>query len=352
MTATPSRGLRILIPGREGQVGWELTRCMASLGEVTATSRAELDLASDSSIRNAVRDARPNLIVNAAAYTAVDKAESEPELAQRINADAVETLAAEAKAVGAAMIHYSTDYVFDGAKATAYVEEDTPNPLSVYGETKLAGEQALASAGIPYLVLRTSWVYGARGKNFLRTILKLATEKPELRIVDDQRGAPTWSRDIAAATRDIAKRWLTGSGAEGLIARSGTYHLTAAGDTTWCGFAAEALLMYEDRSGTRGQRKAGPSTPFAAANFGRDDKSIVDMEPTKNSNFARLVPIPSSEYPTPAARPKNSRLDCSKLAQSFQCKLPDWKMSLAAVIREIEGDEAPSGEAIQSKVSI
>jgi len=322
MSPMPSDGLRILITGREGQVGWELTRSMASLGDVTATSRAELDLASDASIRNAVRDVRPNLIVNAAAYTAVDKAESEPELAQRINADAVETLAAEAKAVGAAMIHYSTDYVFDGTKTTPYVEEDRPNPVSVYGRTKLAGEQALASSGIPYLVLRTSWVYGARGKNFLRTILKLAAEKPELRIVDDQTGSPTWSRDIAEATRDIALRWLMGSGAKAQTERSGMYHMTATGDTTWYGFASEALRIYAQRSTT----------------------------PPKS--FARLIPIPSTDYPTPAARPKNSRLDCSKLALSLQCRLHDWKISLAEVLHEIERGEMASSEAIRSKVSI
>jgi dTDP-4-dehydrorhamnose reductase len=305
MIRDSSDGLRILILGRDGQVGWELARSMASLGQVTATSRAELDLTSDASIRAAVRGMRPHLIVNAAAYTAVDKAESEPELARRINSDAVATLAAEAKEIGAAVIHYSTDYVFDGAKATPYVEEDVPNPLGVYGRTKLEGEQALAGSGIPYLVLRTSWVYGARGKNFLLTILKLAAERPELRIVADQTGAPTWSRDIAAATAAVAERWI-GSG--DCSQRSGVYHLSAAGETTWYGFASEALQL-------------GALTA-----------------PSKT--FPQLVPISSMEYPTAAARPRNSRLDCSKLALGFNYRLPDWKTSLAEVLNHLNSPKA------------
>jgi len=300
MSAAP---LRILITGREGQVGWELARSLASLGAVTAVTRAELDLASDDSIRAAVRAARPNLIVNAAAYTAVDKAESEPELALRINADAVATLAAEAKAVGAAIIHYSTDYVFDGTKAAPYVEDDAPNPLGMYGRTKLAGEQALASAGVPYLVLRTSWVYGARGKNFLLTILRLAAEKPELRIVADQIGAPTWSRAIAAATEAIAQRWV-----EEAAERSGVYHMTAAGEASWHGFATEALRLADQKS-------------------------------------TKLIPIPTTEYPTPAARPRNSRLDCGKLENAFGVRLPEWKISLAAVTREMAAPGSPSSSA-------
>jgi dTDP-4-dehydrorhamnose reductase len=299
MSGASSGDLRILITGRDGQVGWELTRTLASLGDVTATSRAELDLTSDASIRTVIRSVRPQLIVNAAAYTAVDKAESEPEMARRINTDAVATLAAEAKTLGAVVIHYSTDYVFDGAKTTPYVEEDAPNPLGVYGRTKLGGEQALADAGVPHLMLRTSWVYGARGKNFLLTILKLAAEKPELRIVADQTGAPTWSHDIAAATATIAKRWMDGDAAK----QSGIYHLTASGEATWHGFAAEAVRL----QGLATQSKA----------------------------LARLVPISTSEYPTPAARPKNSRLDCGKLENDFSVRLPDWKISLAGVLRHL-----------------
>ena len=299
MTAASSDQLRILLTGRDGQVGRELATTLAALGKVTATNRAELDLASDASIRAMVRALRPHLIVNAAAYTAVDKAESEPELARRINAVAVATLAAEAKAVGAAMVHYSTDYVFDGTKPASYVEEDPTHPLSVYGQTKLAGEQALAAAGIPYLVLRTSWVYGARGKNFLLTILKLAADKPELRIVADQTGAPTWSRDIAVATASIVKQWLPD------FSTSGVYHLTAAGKTSWHGFAAEAIRM-------RTEMRAG------------------------QENFARLTAISTAEYPTPAVRPRNSQLACEKLKLVFDCRLPDWKASLEAVMLQLD----------------
>lgn len=300
MTGTHAGTLRILLTGRDGQVGRELVACLQSFGQVTATGRSELDLASDASIRAAVRAVQPHLIVNAAAYTAVDKAESEPDLAHRINVAAVSILAVEAKAVGAAMVHYSTDYVFEGTKIGPYVEEDSTGPLNVYGRTKLAGERALADAGIPYLVLRTSWVYGSRGKNFLLTILKLAGERPELRIVADQMGAPTWSRDIAQATACIAKQWLPNG------AGSGVYHLTAAGKTSWHGFAAQALDL------------------------------LTQIQPAGREKFARLVAIRSAEYPTAAARPQNSTLDCGKLARVFSCRLPEWMAPLATVLEEYE----------------
>lgn len=300
MTLAQSGKLRILVTGRDGQVGGELVRSMGSLGELKATNRAELDLASDQSIAAVVRTFKPDLIVNAAAYTAVDKAESEPELARRINQDAVATLAAEAKSVGAAVIHYSTDYVFDGAKTSPYTEDDVTHPLSVYGETKLAGERVLAAAGVPYLVLRTSWVYGATGKNFLLTILRLAQQKPELRIVADQTGAPTWSRDIAEATAAITAKWLPGR------ANSGVYHLTACGSTTWHGFASQAIRL------------------------------LSEAHPDQREKLARLIPISTAEYPTAAVRPKNSQLDCSKLAAAFHCRLPKWGDSLAKVMEEYE----------------
>ena len=298
-----SGGLRILLTGRDGQVGRELSRSLAKLGEVTATGREELDLTSDYAIGEVVHEVRPQLIVNAAAYTAVDKAESEPDFAHRINAEAVETLATAAKSVGAAVIHYSTDYVFDGSKETPYVETDRPYPLSVYGKSKLDGEKALAAAGVPYVILRTSWVYGAEGKNFLLNILRLAMERSELRVVNDQIGAPTWSRDIAKATAWIAGKWQNEKFA---TAKSGVYHMTAAGKTSWFGFAEEAVRL-------RSLSAAGQGT-----------------------KFARLVPIPSSDYPTPAERPKNSVLNCAKLAREFGCGLPEWKTSVAAVMRALK----------------
>ena len=291
---------RILLTGRDGQVGGELQQSLAHLGDVIAVNRSQMDLSSADSIRTCIRSAQPNIIVNAAAYTAVDKAESEPELAQHINGEALSIMAEEARTLGAAILHYSTDYVFDGTKAAPYLEDDATNPLGAYGKTKLAGEQALSNAGIPYIVLRTSWVYGSRGKNFLRTILKLAEEKPELRIVADQIGAPTWSRDIATATAKILDQW----GNDSTPRYSGIYHLTGAGETSWYGFAAEAL------------RQSALTHP--------------------GKTWARLTPIPTSEYPTPAARPKNSRLNCSKLAQTFGIQLPDWRDSLAAVLQELK----------------
>lgn len=309
----PSRQrLRILVTGRDGQVGWELARSLAALGEVTATGRAELDLCSDESIRAAIRAVKPQLIVNAAAYTAVDRAESEPELARRINVEAVAVLAAEAKRANAAVIHYSTEYVFDGSKPEPYMETDATNPLNVYGETKLAGERTLAESGVPSMVLRTSWVYGTRGKNFLRTILKLAAEKPELRIVDDQIGAPTWSRNIAQATAAIAKQWMDEGPHEG----TGIFHLTASGAATWYGFAVELLRLCESL-------------------------------PNANAKRAHLVSISTAEYPTPAARPKNSRLDCGKLAREFHYRLPDWRDSAAAVMAEIAAGKMRAGETMR-----
>lgn len=301
-SATTTSPLRILITGRDGQVGQELAHALAALGTVTATSRAELDLTSDEAIRKTVRRVRPGLIVNAAAYTAVDKAEAEPELAHRINADAVATLAAEANELGAAVIHYSTDYVFDGANDHLYVEQDAPGPLGVYGRTKLAGEQALTASGVPHLTLRTSWVYGARGKNFLLTILRLAAEKPELRIVADQRGAPTWSHDIASATAELVRRWMLESNPQQRRETSGIYHLTASGETTWFGFAESALQL-------------------------RSAQAIA-------AHAVRITPISTAEYPAPAARPANSRLNCGKLARTFGVQLPSWDASLAQVMEQ------------------
>jgi dTDP-4-dehydrorhamnose reductase len=274
--------LRILLTGRNGQVGWELQKALAPLGELNALGRAELDLRDAGRIRDAVRASNPDVIVNAAAYTAVDKAESEREAAFAVNAIAPGVLAEEAKRNGALLVHYSTDYVFDGTKPAPYVEEDEPNPLNVYGASKRAGERAIADSGCRHLILRTSWVYGPRGSNFYLTMLRLARERPELRVVDDQMGAPTSSVEIARATLHMLQ-----PGAHGL------YHLSAAGSTTWCGFA-RAILAH-----------AGIATP--------------------------VVGIRTEDYPTPAKRPRNSRLDCSRLSADFGLALAPWEKQLAEV---------------------
>jgi dTDP-4-dehydrorhamnose reductase len=276
--------LKILLLGRNGQVGWELERALAPLGELTALGRANLDLADVPPLVARVRALQPEVIVNAAAYTAVDKAESERETAFAVNATAPRVLAEEAKRIGALLVHYSTDYVFDGAKASPYVEEDPTNPLNVYGASKLAGERAITASGCRHLIFRTSWVYGPRGANFMLTMLRLARERPELRVVDDQVGAPTSSSAIARATAAALERALRSPGLAGL------YHLAASGETTWCGFARAILAQ------------AGLAAP--------------------------VVPIRSEEYPTPARRPRNSRLDCSRLRATFGVTLAPWQEGL------------------------
>ncbi|MGE5466879.1 MAG: dTDP-4-dehydrorhamnose reductase [Ignavibacteria bacterium] len=273
---------RILLTARNGQVGWELERTLAPLGEVVAVDRAALDLSNADRVRAVVRDTRPDVIVNAAAYTAVDKAESEPELAMAINGTAPGVFAEEAKRSGALLVHYSTDYVFDGTKQGVYTEADATNPVNTYGRTKLAGEQAIQAVGGRHLILRTTWVYGQRGNNFFRTMLRLANDRPELRVVMDQIGAPTWSRMIAEGTAALLAR---GEPAEGL------FHMTADGETSWHGFAVAIL------------RAAGLTT--------------------------RVTPITTAEYPTPAARPANSRLDCSLLRSACGIALPDWALQLS-----------------------
>lgn len=279
--------MKILLTGVRGQVGWELQRSLAPLGEIAAADRCVLDLADTASIRARVAAIAPDLIVNPAAYTAVDKAEAEPDAAYAINAAAV----AELAACGVPMVHFSTDYVFDGRKAGGYTEADAPSPLGVYGASKLAGETALAQAGIPHLILRTSWVYGLRGRNFLLTMQKLARERETLSVVDDQFGAPTWSRLIAEATALTVARWLDRAD---LMPDSGVYHLSCASRTSWHGFAAAILA------------------PLAAT----------------EDRIAQLLAIPTSGYPTPAARPANSQLDCGKLEQHFGVRLPDWHHAL------------------------
>ena len=290
--------MKILILGANGQVGWELQRSLAPLGEVEALGHAVLDLTNPDAIRQALRHIAPDVIVNAAAYTAVDRAEQEPELAQAVNGIAPGVLAEEAKHLNAALVHYSTDYIFDGAKGSPYAEIDAPNPMSVYGKTKLAGERAVAAVGCAHLVLRTSWVYAARGKNFLLTIQRLARERDELRVVDDQFGAPTWSRMIAASTSAILSQCLhKGSVASVLRDKGGLYHLTAAGQTSWFGFASE-IVKFADKA-------------------------------------PRMTPITTAEYPLPAPRPAYSVMSNAKLERVFGLRLPDWRDSLALCASEL-----------------
>ena len=246
---------KILLTGKNGQVGGELARLLPEIGDVIAVDRQQLDLAHPDQIRRTIRDIRPQLIVNAAAYTPVDQAEEEESVARAINTDAPGVMAEEAKKIGAALVHYSTDYVFDGAKDTPYEETDPTNPLNAYGRTKLDGEHAIRQAAVPHLILRTQWVYGIRGKNFLLTILRLAAEREELRIVSDQFGAPTWSREIARATVNVLSQLLRpNAGAQPFERVSGVYNMTAAGQTNWHQFAVAIL---EDAVGRRRIRGCG-----------------------------------------------------------------------------------------------
>jgi dTDP-4-dehydrorhamnose reductase len=280
--------MKILLTGASGQVGYELERSLQGLGDVVALDRARMDLANLDQVRDVIRALRPGLIVNPAAYTAVDRAESEPELAFRVNAEAPAVMAQEARALGAAMVQYSTDYVFDGSKAGAYVETDPTGPLSVYGKSKLAGEQAVAAAGIDHLILRTSWVYGMRGSNFLLTMLRLTKERDALKVVSDQIGAPTWSRTIADTTALVLAQARAG-GAGWWDRHGGLYHLTSQGQTSWHGFT-EAIA--------------------AAA-----------------GNTCALEPIASDAWPAAAPRPRNSVLDTTRLRESFG-NIPDWQTAL------------------------
>ena len=277
---------KILIIGRRGLVGWELRRTLAPLGAIVAVDHPDIDLSNPESLRPLVREVAPDLVVNAAAYTAVDKAEDEAGLVRRINADAPRILAEEAARLGARMVHYSTDYVYDGRKDGRWTESDATNPLSVYGATKLEGDLAIAATGVQHLIFRLQWVWGARGGNFVRTMLKLARERKELKIIDDQVGAPTWSRHIAETTAAAVARWQD---------QSGVYHLAASGETSWHGFA-QAIFAEDPRR----------------------EEQILE----------RVEPIPTSAYPTKAERPLNSRLDQSKLLTDFGLRLPDWRSAL------------------------
>jgi dTDP-4-dehydrorhamnose reductase len=286
---------RTLLIGKIGQVGWELRRTLAPMGRATCVDFPDIDLTRGDSIRQWVQEARPNIIINAAAYTAVDKAESEPDKAMKINGVAPGILAEEAKKVGALLVHYSTDYVFDGAKGEPYVETDPANPLGVYGRSKLAGDEAVRAVGGAHLIFRLCWVYGARGQNFMLTMMRLAREREKLRVVSDQVGCPTWSRMIAEATALALRQAVA---AHDLGAFTGTYHLASSGVTSWQGFA----------------------------------QAIANLMPAQGKKCLAVEAISTAEYPTPAKRPVYSVLGCEKLKRTFGLQLPHWEESLKQVL--------------------
>ena len=292
---------RIVLLGADGQLGWELRRALLPLGEVLAYGRAQADLGQPDALRALLQRAQPRVIVNAGAYTAVDRAESEPALAQRINADAPAALAQWAAAHDAWLVHYSTDYVFDGRRELPYDEGCAPNPASAYGRSKLAGEQAIAAAGCRHLLLRTSWVYAARGDNFAKTMLRLAREREQLRVVADQFGAPTAAELVADVTALALQRLL--HDAAFAAGAAGLYHLSAAGSTSWHGYASYVLEQ---------ARALGQALRCRA-----------------------LLPIATADYPLPAPRPANSRLDCSLLQQRFGLQLPDWRIQVQRLLAEL-----------------
>lgn len=294
--------MKILLLGKDGQVGWELQRSLAPLGELLAFGHSEADLEDLDGLHRLVGHHRPNAIVNAAAYTAVDKAESEPDRARAINALAAGVLARLAEASGAWLIHYSTDYVFDGSKPVPYLEEDTTGPLSVYGSTKLEGEQLIRQSAARHLIFRTSWVYGAHGGNFAKTMLRLAQEKDVLPVVADQHGAPTGAALIADITALVLHYIGRLPDADRL---AGTYHLAAGGTASWCEYAKYVLEL---------ARAAG-----AKLKAGPDD----------------IKPISTDAYPVAARRPKNSRLDTTKLAGAFDLRLPDWQYHVQRLVEEL-----------------
>ncbi len=311
----------ILLTGKNGQVGAELLRLLPQLAEVLALDRDQLDLSNPTGIRRIIREVRPRLIVNAAAYTAVDQAETDETTARAVNAEAPGIMAEEAKKIGAALVHYSTDYVFDGAKKLPYDEADSANPINAYGKTKFAGEQAIRGSDVPHLIFRTSWVYATRGRNFLLTVLRLATEREELRIVSDQVGAPTCASEIAAATAKILTRMLRrNDGDIAFFAVSGTYHMTAAGQTTWCDFA-NAILQ---EAGAVSRRLPW----LGAATHGRE---LIAR---------RVLPVTSEEFRSPTRRPVYSVLSNSRLTQTFGVALADWRNQLQ---RCFVSEAIPSG---------
>jgi len=302
--------MKILITGSKGQLSQELQLALAGEGKVLALGHKVLDLAVPTQIRQQIRLLRPDLIINAAAYTAVDPAQDDRDQAFAVNAIGPGVLAEEAVALGVPLIHYSTDYVFDGRKTEPYQEEDLPAPLSVYGASKLAGEQAIQAVGGEHLILRTSWVYSLHGRNFLLTMQRLLQERDSLSVVEDEVGAPTWAGTIAAVTAEMVRKWRNGAGGP-----NGLYHLTATGETSWYGFAC----------------------------------SIAEHLERQGLLRARLEPILSTDYPTAAQRPLNSRLSCARLQRDWGIALPDWETALhqcLANARDVPADQ--SVQAIQS----
>jgi dTDP-4-dehydrorhamnose reductase len=293
--------VRLLVTGANGQVGWELRRSLTTIGDVLAMDRKTCDLSRPRDLPSIIREAKPDVIVNAAAYTAVDKAEDEEGLATLVNGTAVGVMAEETRRLGSPLIHYSTDYVFDGVKESPYTEDDPPNPINAYGRSKLAGERAMGQSASDYLILRTSWVFSARGRNFLQTILRLARERDELSVVADQIGTPTWARHIAHATALIIQHARRERVETDFT--SGILNVTARGATNWCGFA-EAIL----------------------------DQAMARQGMLRNR--PKIHPIASSEYPRPAARPKNSRLAGERLRERFGIALVEWQQALALCIQD------------------
>jgi dTDP-4-dehydrorhamnose reductase len=303
MLRKPTSFPTILVTGSNGQIGFELRRSLAPVGNVVALDRSGCDLTNIDQLRRIVRELRPDVVVNAAAYTAVDRAESEPELAFAVNAAGVGALAEEVHALGGLLVHYSTDYVFDGRKDAPYAETDVAQPRSVYGKSKLAGELAIAAAGASALILRTSWVAGQHGQNFAKTMLRIARERDELRVVADQFGAPTSAALIADVTAQILARRSCCSDPGAFP--TGVYHLAAAGETSWHGYAA-AVLRH-------------------AASKGIALKVRADQ----------VVPITTAEYPVPAPRPANSRLDTRKLRDTFGIYLPPWEQGVSCLLDQL-----------------
>jgi dTDP-4-dehydrorhamnose reductase len=300
---------KILLTGATGQIGFELQRTLAPLGQVVVFSSQQLNLVDADAIRRKVREVDPQLIVNAAAYTAVDKAETEVDLAMTVNSIAPGVLAEEAQRIGAGLVHFSTDYVFDGTKADAYLETDFANPTSAYGASKLAGERAIQAVGAPHLIFRTSWVYGARGKNFLLTILRLARERDNLRVVADQFGAPTWSRMIAETTALTVAQWCPVANHQApLNELSGIYHLSCGGKTSWHGFAQAIVREY---------------------------RSLQVNWPPLLATPIEVAAITTAEYPLPAKRPANSVLNNAKLRRVFRLQMPEWQDALPLVLEEV-----------------